>query len=522
MLWSGITVTGVRSTSLSWLQSRYVPGESIDIDMVQTEAGRLTVLLADSGYLNAVVEPVAEGDGYDRVRLLVRPGVRFRVRRWELGDVDSAGATILARVLPRGRRYSRAAVEQWLTVARRALFDAGYPFASVAVVSVAESSGWLIPTVKAQSGPRPLVAAVGFTPAGVPARLLQRLMRFRVGQFSAARLDRWRRNLESYGFVIVDSIGLTLSATGDTGVMFHLKRVGASEIQAAAGYAPTERRLAGHARVFFGNLFESGRGVAGSWQGRSGETRYQLSYTEPTVLKSPVDVSVELFHQTLDTSRALTRGTVSAGLLTAESPVRLLFAAGRERQVSIYRSERYDYSWAGTGLDLDLFDNRLNPTRGWRAALANQFGFRRADSGTARIVDRSQFDGEAALPFGRFVPWVGTGLRHSYSPVTLTYSELYRMGGAGSLRGVRPDEISAPILGWLRAEPRWVPARSWRAYPFIDFGAWLDAGRLRTAWSWGVGARFVTSSGVAGIDYGVAGGRSPLAGYVHLNLAIRF
>ncbi|MFO7652040.1 MAG: BamA/TamA family outer membrane protein [bacterium] len=498
------------------------PGDSSDMEAVAVEVRRFELVLADSGYLNArAAVDTARTEGGVSLRFRVEPGVRARLLRWRVAGSESLPEARLRRVLPRRRYYTRPRVERAVSAARQAMAEADFPLAEVALVAVAESSGWVTPTLRVIAGPRPGIDFVAFEPELVRRAVLERLARFRKGPYSAERVDAWRRNIESYGFCAVAGVEV-VTADADTGLLFGLRRVGASEVFAAAGYSTADSRFNGFARVALGNLFESGRRLSGTWQSGYGDTRYSVSYTEPVALRTPVDVMLEVFHRSVDTSYAHTRGHVRATMLTA-GPASVVVETGLERIVDVATRTRVDATWAGTQFGYDRRDRSANPRRGYMVGAGNRLGLRGGDSSAMRLADYVQLDVEAAWPVvGQLVGWARIAVRSVYSAAELLDPELNSMGGANSLRGYGEQQILARSLGWASLEPRVLIGRSTRVYPFFDAGAYGEGDTLRMAAAWGAGARVAAGPGLFGIDYGVALGESPMRGKVHMNLQIGF
>lgn len=497
-------------------------GDSSDMEMVTAEVRRLESVLAYSGYTGAhvAVDTSRSASGLD-LHFRVEPGMRARLRRWRVAGSESLPEERLRRVLPRRRFYTRPRVERAVSAARQVMAEADFPLADVALATVAESSGWVTPTLRVLAGPRPGVNFIAFEPELVGQAVFERLARFQRGPYSAQRVDAWRRNIESYGFCSV--VGVEFVTVGnDTGLLFDLSRLGANEVFGAAGYSTVDSRFDGYARVALGNLFESGRRLEGTWRSGYGDSRYSVSYTEPAALRSPVDLTLEVSHRSVDTVYAHTRGMVQATVLTA-GPASVALETGLERVVDVATRSRVDATWAGTRFGYDRRDRAANPRRGYRVGAGNRLGLRGGDSSVTRLADYAQLDVEVASPVvGQFVGWARIAVRTVYSAAELLDPELNAMGGANSLRGYAEQQILARSLGWMNIEPRFLIGRATRVYPFLDAGAYGERDALRLAAAWGAGARVAAGPGLFGFDYGVALGESPLRGKVHMNLLVGF
>jgi outer membrane protein assembly factor BamA len=504
-------------------ETRLAAGDSSDLEELAAEADRIAAVLADSGFLSAQVSvDTARADGGVLVAFVVCRGPRSRIREWQFAGPDSLPEAVLRRVLPRRVPYTRPVALRAVAAAREVMVEtANHPLAELAIAALVDSAGWVTPVLAVRAGPTPNVRFLACRPALVSERLLSSLARFSPGLYSGRRVAAWRRNVESYGFAQVDSVA-AVSAGSDTGVLFTVRRLRASEATGAAAYSAEQRQLSGFARVSIGNLFETGRSLAGEWRSGYGDTRYSLVYLEPVVLRGPADLEIGVSHRSLDTSFADTRAFARVTIIGPRL-VRVGLETGVERIVDVARKERLDATWAGTILAYDGLDGRLNPSRGVAASAATRVGLRDSDSAAARLIDRTELDFEVAAPLvGRLVGWFGSSARTVYSPDELLEPELYPLGGAGSLRGYRQDQFLSRTIGWASFEPRFLLGRLSRAYPFIEAGAYAADGRIRFLGAWGVGARLAAGVGQFGIDYGVAFGASPLTGKLHFNLRVAF
>jgi outer membrane protein assembly factor BamA len=302
---------------------------------------------------------------------------------------------------------------------------------------------------------------------------------------------------------------------------FHVTGGKSSRATGVAGYSPADRRITGLLEFRSRNLFDTGRRLEVSWFSAEPRAAYYLSYTEPWVLRTGFSLTGSAGHEVTDTSFASTSLGLGVATSTAAG-LELKLETGFDRVVAGTPS-RVDVVWVGTGLVDDLRDVPGNPSRGVYLDVRTRAGNRTQDSGRVSFVGRVEADGAAAVPvIGRFV-WSNTvAARWVYAGVQLTEPELYRCGGAMSVRGYREGEFVSYRVAWLSSEVRYRLGRMSRAYPFIDVGVFQDSHNWYVKPAAGVGLRAATGLGVFGLDYGVALGDDLLRGKMHMRLEAEF
>ena len=179
--------------------------------------------------------------------------------------------------------------------------------------------------------------------------------------------------------------------------------------------------------------------------------------------------------------------------------------------------------WAGTGVVLDSRDFPANPRSGVRLSALTKVGNRTSDSAASAVVTHVEVGLNGVLPLGRSLAWSNSvGLRAVYSAAALTASELYSLGGPGTVRGYAEDEFASTRVGWFSTDLRYSLDRTSSVFPFFDIGAYQDSLGWHAEPGYGVGTRVATQVGVLGLDYGVAFRDSPLRGKVHLSYDVVF
>jgi outer membrane protein assembly factor BamA len=498
-------------------------GDSLDSAGLSGVEARIIDQLAAAGYVSASVETktLFSGDSVT-VRFLVQTGKPARIGGWRVTGDSGVPAEMLPRLLPaRGTRFSRVAVDRAALSVLSAYENNAFPFAVVTPLGLAEESGFVYPAIQVEAGPKVRIGFLDFAgePGTRPA-LLERVAGFSPGSYSPATA-RWRQSLEQSGLVVVDSQAIV----GDErayGVRFWVTGRHVNSASGVAGYSPSDRKLTGLLLVSFHNLFDTGRRLEAGWQSAYPRTSYRLSYTEPWVLGTSIDVSASARQQTIDTSSAQTNLALSAKARAAAWTT-VSFETGYDRLTDALSRTSADVVWAGTGVLLDSRDFPANPRSGVRLSALTKVGNRTGDSVSSAAVTHVELGLNGVLPMGRSLAWSNTvGMRAVYSAADLTASELNALGGPGTVRGYREDEFISTRTGWLSTELRYSLGRTSSVYPFLDVGVYNDSLRWQVKPGYGVGTRVATKVGVLGLDYGVAFPGSPLRGKVHLSYDVSF
>jgi outer membrane protein assembly factor BamA len=503
------------------------PGDSLDAEALGRARNHIADQLAGWGYLSPDIEADTAVDGDSlTVRFRVEPGNPARIGGWRMAGDDSVLVHPL-RLLPnRGTRFTRAVVDRAAAAMLSACENNGYPFATVTPAALAAESGFVYPTLEVAAGPKVEVGFLEFAGRpGTNSGLLQRVAGFSPGSYSSATTAHWRQRLEQSGLVEVDSEAIVRApgtVTSPYGVRFWVTGRRVNGATGVAGYSPTDRKLTGLAQVSLRNLFDTGRRLEAGWQSAYARTSYRLDYTEPWVLGTTIDATARARQETADTTSAKTNLALAASAVAAAWTT-VSFETGFDRFTDVPGKTSADVVWAGTGVVVDSRDFPANPRSGVRFSALTRVGNRSTDSTSSSVVTHVELGLNGVLPLGSSLAWSNTvGLRAVYSGAALTLSELYTLGGPGTVRGYNEEEFTSTRLGWFSTELRYSLDRTSSVYPFLDVGAYRDSLGWHAEPGYGAGTRVATQVGVLGLDYGVAFQRSPLRGKVHLSCDVSF
>jgi outer membrane protein assembly factor BamA len=465
--------------------------------------------------------------------------------RW-LGDSARVPAAAVQRKLCRPGavfRWSRVAHDADLIV--EYMENVGYPFARADVDWQAQDSLAQVMDVHflVSSGPLTKLEFIAF-PGNrqTQADLLRRETRLKIGDlYDQRRVETARRRLARLDFIRrAARPEIAVNDAGETGVRFPVEEARSTRLDAVAGYLPASQGraavLSGLVNLEFLNLFGTGRRGRVHWERPNERVQAaELSYCEPWILGQPLALRVDFGQRVEDTmyvSRKISaRAELEPGARTTlwgTLQYEAVFAdSASAAQLNLPNNRT---SYAEAGLAFDTRDHPTNPRSGVFFSTYAGSGWRRreqAASGEGAGSFRQQrvgMDSEIAQELFPF--WVADASVHARAlettePVVLL-PDLYRLGGARTLRGYREEQFLGSRVGWASAELRYLLGTASRVFAFCDAGSRYLANSTLVRVGAGVGLRIETNVGVWGFDYGVGQDDRLLSGKIHVSLQSSF
>jgi outer membrane protein insertion porin family len=333
---------------------------------------------------------------------------------------------------------------------------------------------------------------------------------------------------------------------GGGGILIRVREGPSNTFDGIVGYVPggTNERgyVMGLANVGMRNIFGTGRKFNVRWQR---EDRFSqelfLRYLEPWVLDLPVNLSGSFFQRQQDTVYVKRMVELKTELLATED---LSFGALYLHEdvipsAGIVPPVVYNSSTITVGLEV-LYDSRddvLSPLSGvayrsdYRVGRKKIFGLPATAAVTPRnTIHRLGLDFEWYLePVVRQVIALGLHGRELESN-QIELSDLYRFGGAHTLRGYRENQFIGSRVVWSNVEYRFLLARRSFVFGFFDTGYYFrpsDPGRgiplsQGVKYGYGVGVRLETTLGNIGVSFALGEGDSFSQGKIHFGLVSEF
>ena len=336
-------------------------------------------------------------------------------------------------------------------------------------------------------------------------------------------------------------------ATG--GLLITVQEGNTNTFDGVVGYVPAAAAgesgyVTGLVSVAMRNLFGTGRKLNVRWQR---EDRYSqelgLRYIEPWIFGAPVNLGGG-FQQRQQDSSYIHRIMDGEGdlMLSEELSVGILV---RSEEViptvdSLHVSNTRPSSTMAIGANI-LYDTRndlYNPTTGARYRIEYSYGKKRLSDGASSSVvgsgrtevQRLLLDLEFYVPsFARQV--IAFGL-HGYEVrgIAIQESDMFRFGGARTLRGYRENQFIGSRVAWTNAEYRFLLGRRSFLFGFLDTGYYGRPADLEEGLSgedafkygYGFGLRTDTPLGNISISFALGQGDSFSQGKIHIGLINEF
>jgi outer membrane protein insertion porin family len=481
-------------------------------------------------------------------------------RRTELGELNITGTEQISKeeILSMfeskpGSPLQQSRLELDIEALLAKYDENGFPFAKVGVDSISgyeeDGESKLRVTLHVDEGPRTTIDEVKIEGnKSTKDYVILREMRLNPGEmYSRQKIGAIRQRLERLNlFSSVSEPELYFGAKG-TGLLVRVQEGNTNNFDGILGYVPKGTAtqagyFTGFANISLRNLFGTGRKFAVRWQRENRETQeIELHYLEPWVVRSPVNVGVGFLQREQDSTYIRRKIDLKADVSVADN---LSFAvlAGQDRIIpssgllAPIVSESRTTS-AGVEVRYDSRTDAVSPTGGILYRSDYQLGrktfLNAADSGRPResvTVKRFGVDVEFYLQaFPRQV--VATGLHaRDLRGDRIEDGDLYRFGGATTLRGYRENQFLGSSIVWSNAEYRFLMGRRSFLYGFVDMGYYFrpeDARRgivsseaLKVGF--GIGFRVETSLGLIGVSYALARGDTFSTGKLHFALFNQF
>jgi len=331
--------------------------------------------------------------------------------------------------------------------------------------------------------------------------------------------------------------------SGSGGLLLSVQEGNTSTFDGIIGYVPAptadaQGYVMGLVNVTMRNLFGTARRLNVHWQ-RDDQLSQELSaqYVEPWVADLPVDASALFQQRQQDTTYVRRAFELKADLHVSDA----FTVGGIFDQENVIPSSTLsgvvlsNSRTVTTGLELryDSRDDIFSPTNGVNYRSDYQFGNKTilgqpidSASKTSFTVQKVSFDAEFFVqPFLRQVVAFGVHGRQLTSD-NIDVGDLYRFGGATTMRGYRENQFLGSRVGWTNAEYRFLLARRSYFLVFFDTGYYFlpgdDAKGISSIenlkYGYGIGIRLESSLGNIGVSFALGEGDSFSQGKIHIGL----
>ncbi|HEX2961600.1 MAG TPA: POTRA domain-containing protein [Ignavibacteriales bacterium] len=357
------------------------------------------------------------------------------------------------------------------------------------------------------------------------------------------RLDRLRF------FEPVEEPSYYLNPKGEGVLLINVKEKETNNFDGILGYLPgaegQKGYLTGLVNVTLRNILGTGRAAAIKWQQLDRYSQdLELRYQEPWLFNFPFNINLGLAQHKQDTTYIQRRYEASVEYLATEDISASLIMSAEEviptengsNFLTVFNSSTLS---TGANLKIDTRDDFYAPSKG--VYFLNSYLFsRKKVNGPERFltpevitrINQQRFAVDFSIfqeVFSRQVAALGLHGRELRSS-TFEVSDLYRFGGATTLRGYNENQFLANRLLWSNLEYRLLMSRRTYAFLFLDSGYYLRSAEperniprisgFRTGY--GVGINLETGFGVLSVSYALGRGDTFSQGKIHLGLVNEF
>jgi outer membrane protein insertion porin family len=430
----------------------------------------------------------------------------------------------------------------------------GYPFASVEIKSIAPYREGEITklriTLSVDEGSKVQINEIRISGnKETKDNVILRETRIKLGEtYDQERINQIQHRLNRLNiFSSVNAPELYVNSVGG-GLLISVQEGNTNTFDGIIGYVPAASQgdqgvFTGLVNVTMRNLFGTARKLNVHWQrdDRSSQ-EVLLQYVEPWIFEFPLNFSGSFYQRQQDTTYVQRSVETKAellvmesfsfgGLFTHESIIPSSTTAGQ----TVLNSRTIT---TGVEIRYDTRDDIYNPTSGvnyrsdYRIGKKKIFGLSQQDLQAKEnsTVQKISLDAELFVePFHRQVFAVGLHGRQLTND-QIELGDLYRFGGAKTLRGFRENQFLGSRIAWTNTEYRFLLARRTFFFGFFDTGYYFLPGddvkgissTQHLKYGYGIGVRLETSLGNLGVSFALGEGDTFAQGKIHFGLVNEF
>jgi translocation and assembly module TamA len=460
-------------------EQRILPGLPGQITTPEAIISSSLLNLVDSGYFAATIDSVVEMS--DKTSIYLSKGPRYRINTIVL---LSPGDTTIVEI---NTFYDVNSINRLINDRLNFLENNGYPLAeaSLKTLDISHSANSL--SVYYDVNPGELIEIAGLQFQGnnqLTAKYLAKESYFVVGRnFSSEFHQRYRMNLLNSPFIIEVSEPQLVKRNNQWYILFEIEESRSSYVDVVIGYNPTPGNtysIIGTGDLQLNNLLAEGSNAYFRFDRHPfSESRLNLGYTQHWIGGLPIGVSGNAAFFQQDTTYLLRDFAISTQLSTQNGYKIGLRYNGNftDRDDRIQQSSVVDASSRAFGVFVaySRVNRRISPTNGVQYHIETSRGYKLIN----RVPEGSSLN--RRYPFTTSSAWLRT-----FYPLTSRYvlanrvtggfrfadvhfdDDLFRFGGATTLRGYREEQFRSTAYAWTDAELRFLLDSS--SYLFI-FGA---------------------------------------------------
>jgi len=495
-----------------------------------------------------------------QVAIYLTPGPEVR-----LGQVELVGMSVLDSLKMKEGMETREGyplipevLENDLDVLLQSYEAVGYPLANARIETLTLSSDYppaLLLTIRVDEGMKLFLSRVELT--GVErtkAAYVSRVAGIQPGRemVNYSPEDIQRRLRETAFFSEVGEPELVLGEDGKTILRISLKEASPGSFDLVLGYLPPAGQgrsgsIVGNGHLVMRNIFGGGRVMGLKLNRLPGQvSSVDAEFTDPFILGLPFGFKGRFEGLQQDSTYGKQRylaeldyrftGNLQAFLNVSRettNPGKAGLQLGAEGQ----RIPRSSAVFGGLGMRYQKLDRPRNPRKGAEVSIDVERGRKsisttmRTLEGDTTLINSSVRQERLNLTVRKYFPTikrqvlvVGGEARYLVSDI-LDESDLFRFGGATTLRGYDEDRFRGRFVARFLSEYRYLIDRTSFAFLFFDLG-YVDTPQISGFEAsqhfypgYGFGMQFGTNLGLVNVSYAINTEDGPTNGRVHVGLS---
>ncbi len=430
---------------------------------------------------------------------------------------------------------------------------AAHPFARCSVESLTAKPGEEVDTVAVgivvDEGPKVTIDEMRVEGnKETRADVILRETRIRAGDpYDPVKVEALRRNLLKLNIFSTVEEPVLYRRDQHDGLLIRVQEGSMNSFDGIIGYIPASGGQGGYvtglASVAMRNLFGTGRKLQLRWQKEDARSEeVQARYMEPWVMGLPFNIEGGFLQRQQDSSyvqrtldahiTAMPAENLTAGLSISSQQV--IPSSDSTYQSPVPRSSSLFF---GADLQYDTRSDPINPLAGARYGIAYSFGRKHATpsaitglGGGAFTIQRLTFDVNVYWQLIRRQV-LAFGL-HGYDVRGggIGESDMFRFGGATTLRGYRENQFLGSEVAWTNTEYRFIMERRSYFFLFFDTGYYSrPADEVQSVpsaealkYGYGLGVRVDTALGNIGVSFALGEGDTFSTAKIHVNILNEF
>mgnify|MGYP001619925007 CR=1 FL=1 len=356
----------------------------------------------------------------------------------------------------------------------------------------------------------------------------------------ARRVQRRLERLQLFASVSEPELYLTEDGRG--GLLVRVTEGNPNSFDGIVGYSPSQRQgedgfFNGLIDVQFRNILGTGRKLSTRWYRENRISQeIELHYFEPWVASAPVNLGAGFFQRKQDSTYVRTSLDVHTEFMFNEELSMGLSA----QQTDVTPTEGFGRSIVpetknlsfGFSVEYDSRDNPAAPTGGVFYRTDYQVGTKRIVSAVSTGLPERQSTRRVSLDLHAYATFVPGQVLSSevhlrdFRSDRVDLADMFRLGGAKTLRGYREGQFLGSTIAWTNLEYRFLTGPRSFFYGFVDAGyfvvpdnpaAGLQSSEARRI-GYGVGLRLESALGVIGVNLGFGEGDTFTTAKLHVRL----